>query len=136
MSDKAIPVEGRVDGVTESDAARLSVVALRGNTLVSTSRLRPDGSYLLNLPSAAAREPSAFQLQLAVLPGTASAHPDRVPAAPRVGLTAEALEGKQPVRAPRLAVSAELLDKWSVFWPEWCVSGTVVGPNGCPAPAA
>jgi hypothetical protein len=136
MSDKAIPVEGRVDGVSDADAARLSVVALRGNTLVTTSRLRPDGSYLLNLPSAAAREPSAFQLQLAVLPSTAAEHPDRVPAAPRVGLTSDVLAGKQPVKAPRLEVNSALIDEWSVFWREWCVSGTVVGPNGCPAPAA
>jgi hypothetical protein len=136
MSDKAIPVEGRVGGVTEPDAARLSVVALRGNAVVTTSLLRPDGSYLLNLPSAAAREPSAYQLQLAVLPSTAAAHPDRVPAAPRVGLTADALAGKQPVKAPGLEVSSALIDEWSVFWREWCVSGTVVGPDGCPAPAA
>jgi hypothetical protein len=136
MSDKAIPVKGRVDGVTESDAARLSVVALRGNTVVTTSRVRPDGSYLLNLPSAAAREPAAFQLQVAVLPSTAAASPDRVPAAPRVGLTADVLAGKHRAEAPRLVVSPALIDEWSVFWREWCVSGTVVGPNGCPAPAA
>jgi hypothetical protein len=136
MSDRAIPIEGRVQGVTESDAARLSVVAVRGNTVVTTSRLRPDGSYLLNLPTAAAREPNAFQLQVAVLPSTAAAHPDRVPSAPRAGLTADELAGKQRVEAPSLEVSSALIDEWSEFWREWCVSGTVVGPDGCPAPAA
>jgi hypothetical protein len=136
MSDKPIPIAGEVGGISETDAARLSVVALRGNAVLATSQLRPDGSYRLNLPPAAAREESAFSLQLAVLPSTAAAHPDRVADAPRVTVEPSALEGDRPVRAPRLALTPALIDGWAIFWREWCVSGTVVGPDGCPAPAA
>jgi hypothetical protein len=136
MSERPIPIVGQVGDISETDAARLSVVALRGNTVLATAQLRPDGSYRLNLPPAAAREESAFALQLAVLPSTAAAHPDRVADAPRVTVAPEALEGDHPVQAPRLALDPALIDGWAIFWPEWCVSGKVVGPDGCPAPAA
>ncbi len=136
MSEKPIPIAGEVGDISETDAARLSVVALRGNTVLATAQVRPDGSYLLNLPRAAVREESAFALQVAVLPSTAAAHPDRVADAPRVTVEPGALEGEHPVRAPRLALNPALIDGWAIFWPEWCVSGTVTGPDGCPAPAA
>lgn len=108
-------------------------MALRGNAVLATAALRPDGSYLLNLPAAAAREESAFALQLAVLPSTAAAQPDRVADAPRVTV---ALKGDHPVQAPRLVLDPALMKGWVIFWREWCVSGTVVGPDGCPAPVA
>ena len=136
MSDKPIPIAGEVGDISETDTARLSVVALRGNVVLATAQLRPDGSYRLNLPRAAAREESAFALQLAVLPSTAAAHPDRVADAPRVTVEPGALEGGHPVQAPRLDLSPALIDGWAIFWREWCVSGTVTGPDGCPAPAA
>jgi len=136
MSERPVPVVGEVVDISETDAARLSVVALRGNTVLATAQLRPDGSYRLNLPRAAAREESAFALQLAVLPSTAAAHPDRVADAPRVTVAPEAHEGDHPVQAPRLALDPALIDGWAIFWREWCVSGTVTGPDGCPAPAA
>ena len=136
MSDNFIPIAGNVNGVTSTDAARLSVVAIRGNTVFATSQLHPDGSYRLNLPRAAAEAASAFALQLAVLPTTAAAHPDRVANAPRAAITRDALAGEHPIQAPSLTLNPTLIDGWSIFWREWCVSGTVVGPDGCPAPAA
>lgn len=136
MSEKPIPIVGEVGDISAADAARLSVVALRGNTVLATAALRPDGSYRLNLPAAAAREESAFALQLAVLPSTAVARPDRVADAPRVTVEPGAREGDHPVQAPRLALNPALIDGWAIFWREWCVSGKVTGPDGCPAPAA
>jgi hypothetical protein len=136
MSTKPIPLKGKVGGIAAADAARLSVVALRGNSVLATSTLRADGSYQMNLPRDAAHAVNAFALQLAVLPTTAAAAPARVAGAPRVTLKREALEAKHPIIAPALTLNPELLEEWSIFWREWCVSGTVVGPNGCPAPAA
>ncbi|MEO8926076.1 MAG: carboxypeptidase-like regulatory domain-containing protein [Caulobacteraceae bacterium] len=136
MSHKPIPIAGHVGGVGETDAARLSIVALRGDTVIATTRPRPDGGYTLNLPHEAVHADSAFALQLAVLPSTAAAHPGKVTDAPRATIKREALKGEHPIEAPPLSLDAGLLDKWAIFWPEWCVSGTVVGPNGCPAPAA
>ena len=135
MSEQVIPIAGQVDGITETDAARLSVVALHGNTVLGTARLRPDGSYHLILPHAAAHEPSGYSLQLAVLPSTAAAHPDHVTDAPRVTIERDDLEDRL-VKAPSLALNPDLIDGWSIFWREWCVSGTVVGSDGCPAPGA
>ena len=136
MPQKPIPVLGKIGGVSETDALRLSVVALRGNTVLATAPLRSDGSYRLNLPHAAAHAESPYALQLAVLPSTAAAHPNRVANAPRVTIKHDAIGGQHPIEAPRLTVDLALIEAWSIFWREWCVSGTVVGPDGCPAPAA
>lgn len=136
MLNKPIAIAGKVRGVSESDAARLSAVALRGDTVLATSPVRPNGSYSLNVPHEAAHAPSGFSLQVAVLPVTAAASPKSVAGAPRVTISRTALSGAHPIQAAQLALTPELIDGWRIFWPEWCVSGTVVGPDGCPAPAA
>lgn len=133
---KPIPVTGKVGGITEVDAARLSVVALRGNQVLATAPLQADGSYRLSLPHATLHTPSAYALQVALLPSTAAAHPERVANAPRASIARDLLQGGHTVHAPALALDAALIDEWAVFWREWCVSGTVAGPDGCPAPAA
>jgi hypothetical protein len=132
----SIPITGEVGGISETDAARLSVVAVVGNTVLATAQLRPDGRYRLNVPAEAARAESAFALQVAVLPGTAAAAPDRVADAPRVTISPADLAGDEAIAAPDLAVDPALIDRWAIFWREWCVSGTVLGPDGCPAPGA
>jgi hypothetical protein len=136
QGNRPIPFTGVVSGLSETDAVRLVVVALCANVVLATAQLRPNGSYLLNVPRADADAESAYALQLAVLPSTAAAHPDQVANAPRVTIQRNALEGRHPVNAPPLALNPALVDGWSIFWREWCVSGTVVGPDGCPAPAA
>jgi hypothetical protein len=133
---KPIPVTGKVEGISETDAARLAVVALRGEAVLATASLRPDGAYRLNLPREAAHAASPYALRLAVVPATAAKVPGKVSGAPTVTIPREGLSGGHPVEAPGLALTADLIDAWSIFWREWCVSGTVVGPGGCPAPAA
>ena len=136
MPGNSIPITGEVGGISETDAARLSVVAVVGNTVLATAQLRPDGGYRLNVPAEAARAESAFALQIAVLPSIAAAAPERVADAPRVTISPAALTGDHPIAAPDLALNHALIDGWQIFWREWCVSGTVVGPDDCPAPGA
>ncbi len=135
-AEKPIPIVGRVTGVSEADAARLSVVALRGGAVLASAGLRPDGAYRLNLPHHAAHADSPYALQLSVLPTTAAAHPAKVGGAPVVKLDRESVRGPHPIEGPQLALTAAQIDAWSIFWREWCVSGAVVGPDGCPAPAS
>ena len=111
MPGNSIPITGEVGGISETDAARLSVVAVVGNTVLATAQLRPDGSYRLNVPAEAARAESAFSLQVAVLPSTAAAAPDRVADAPRVTISPAALAGDDPIAAPDLALDPALIDR-------------------------
>jgi hypothetical protein len=136
MSDRPISITGKIGGITETDSARLSAVALRANTVLATAQVRADGSYQLNVPAKVALGDSAYALQVAVLPITAAANPNRVPDAPRASIARPAIDAKGPVHAPSLNLSPALIDSWGIFWREWCVSGTIVGPNGCPVPAA
>lgn len=136
MPGNYIPITGAVSGISETDAARLSAVAVVANTVLATAQLRPDGSYRLNVPAAAGRAQSAFALQVAVVPSTAATAPGRVADAPRVTISPARLSGDDPIEAPGLTVDRALIEGWLIFWREWCVSGTVVGPDGCPAPGA
>jgi hypothetical protein len=136
LEKQPIQIVGKVGGASTTDIPRLAVVALRANKVLASGSLRPDGGYRLNVPHAAALAESAYALQIAVLPGTAAAHPDQVADAPRVTIRREVLRGAHPIEAPHLALHPALIEKWSIFWQEWCVSGMVVGPDGCPAPAA
>src|SRR3984957_3524869 len=101
MPGNSIPITGEVGGISETDAARLSVVAVVGNTVLATAQLRPDGGYRLNVPPGAARAESAFALQIAVLPSTAAAAPERVADAPRVTISPAALAADHPPAIPR-----------------------------------
>jgi hypothetical protein len=136
MLNKSIAIAGKVRGISEADATKLSAVALRGDTVLASSQVRPNGSYSLSVSSEAAHAESGFALQVAILPATAASSPKSVANAPRATIAREKLSGDRPIEAPHLAMTAELLDGWRIFWPEWCVSGTVVGPDGCPVPAA
>jgi len=135
MTEKPIVVTGTVEGAG-ADAKNLNVVALRGDTVLARTTLRDDGRYRLALPAHAARAASAYALHLAAVPATAVDHVTRVPNVPRVTLEHEALRQTE-ITAPHIAVSEQLLKSWGiVFWPEWCVSGTLVGSDGCPVPNA
>jgi hypothetical protein len=135
MTEKPIVVTGTVKGAGAADARRLSVVALRGNTVLARTALRDNGSYRLTLPAHAARAAGPYALHVVVVPITAVDHVDRVPNTPRVPLARDALNESE-ITAPHLTVTEKLFVDWAIFWQEWCVSGTVVGPDGCPAPAA
>jgi hypothetical protein len=130
-----IAFTGRIGGVAVADTARLSVVALRGNTVLATAPLGSDGSYRISLPRGGGK-PRNGALQLALLPSIAAAYPDRVSNAPRAALHVGPAADDAPLAGPSLAVDHRLMDEWSVFWREWQVRGTLTGPDGCPAPGA
>jgi hypothetical protein len=135
MAGKSIILTGAVKGAKSIDAARLNVVALRGDEVLARATPRTGGAYRLTVGAEAARAESAYALQVAVVPSTVGDHIDKVANAPRVALARNKLD-RDEVEAPAISLNEALLRDWEIYWPEWCVSGVLDGPTGCPAPGA
>ena len=132
-----ITITGKVTGVTESDAGRLTAYILLCNDILAQGPLLPDGTYRLNLDSAAVTAKSAYRLQLVVAPSGASRRMSQLPNLKRVDLKRDTLEkAKGTFHAHEIKLSPEVLKVWWQWCPLYCVSGALNGPDGCAAPGA
>src|SRR5580698_992931 len=137
MASTTISITGEVTNVAESDAQRLAAFVLRCNHVIISAPVLADGTFRLNLSRAIVTAESPYGLTLAIAPATAGAHLDHLPNVPKVALKRKDLDkAEQEYQAPAIAVSADVLKLWWTWCRWFCVSGTVVGPNGCPVPGA
>jgi hypothetical protein len=137
VASTSIFIIGEVTKVAEQDAQRLAVFVHRCNQVIASTPLQSNGTYRLPLARAAVSAESAYGLTLTVAPATASAHFDHLPNLPSVPLKRADLEkAEKEFRAPAISISADVLKLWWTWCRWFCVSGTVVGPNGCVVPGA
>ncbi len=137
MASTAINIIGNVANVAEADAQRLAAFVLRCNQIIISTPILADGSFRLTLSRATVRSESAYGLTLAVAPATAGTHLEHLPSIPKVALKRQELEKvEKEYRVPAISISSEILKLWWTWCRWYCVSGTVVGPDGCPVPAA
>jgi hypothetical protein len=136
MASQNITVTGKVAKVSAQDAARLAVFVVRCNQVLTKALVQADGSYRLNLARAALKAKSTHGLSLALAPATAGDHLDHLPEVPRFALDIKKLDDLDEYRAPEFSVSEAILNIWWLWCRWYCVSGRVVGPDGCAAPGA
>ncbi len=134
MSSKNITVTGKVMKVTAQDAGRLAVYVLRCNQILGKGLVQADGSYRLNLARAALAAKSDYGLSLALAPASAGDHIEHLPELHRIALEREHLERADEFKGPNLTVSEATLRIWWLWCRWFCVTGKVVGPDGCAAP--
>jgi hypothetical protein len=98
-----------------------------------------DGSFSVALSRQAVLAEVAGGLEILVGPGGMKQHLARVPNLARLPIdraTLEKAERSLKVPTDKLELSEEVLWLW-LQWCRWyCVSGVVVGPDGCPVPGA
>jgi len=64
-------------------------------------------------------------------------HLEHLPNIPKIALKRQELEkAEKEYRIAAISISSEVLKLWWTWCRWYCVSGTVVGPDGCPVPAA
>jgi hypothetical protein len=135
---KIITVTGKVSKLKESDGKRLAVYILRCNDILAQGLVQADESYRINLSRAAVSAKSAYGLSLSVAPAGAREHVAHLPNVPKIALDRGHLEKAE--KEYRISKDIELSEAVLNIWWEWCrwycVSGTVAGPDGCPAPGA
>ena len=139
MASKKVALTGVVRSVKADDAARLAVYLVRGTDILAQSNLNQDGSFRVDVAREAASQPSNYGLEAVVGPAGMSGHLTQVPQLLRVPVNkAELAKAESSVKLAndKLAVNPGLLEIWWRWCRRYCVSGTVVGPNGCPVPGA
>ncbi|MGF6696976.1 hypothetical protein OKW38_001588 [Paraburkholderia sp. MM5496-R1] len=137
MSSTAVTVTGQVAKLSESDAERLAAYVLRCGVIIITSPLRSDGSFSVAVPRAEIDSDSPYGLSVAIAPASAGAHLSHLPSVPTQALNRQALkESKGEIRVAEFAISDEILKVWWLWCRWYCVSGTVIGPDGCAVPGA
>jgi hypothetical protein len=137
MASTAITIKGNVANISQPDAQRLAAFVLRCNHIIVSAALQADGSFRLSLPRATVQEQSAYGLTLVVAPATAGSHLDHLPSVSRIALSRKDLEkSEKEYQVAALTIPAEVLKLWWTWCRWYCVSGTVVGPDGCAVPGA
>jgi hypothetical protein len=137
MASPSIVIKGKISKIAESDAQRLNAFILRCYRIIVSVPIQADGTFRLSLPRTTIQEESAYGFTLAVAPATASAHLDHLPNVPMIALKRQDLEKTESeYQAPAISLSAEVLKLWWTWCRWYCVSGTLVGPDGCAVPGA
>ena len=137
MSPNAVTVTGQVTKLAESDAERLAAFILRCGRVITHVPLRADGSFRADIPRAEIESDSAYGLSVAIAPASAAAHLDHLPNVPSQALKREELrKSKAELKVPAFKISDEVLKIWWLWCRWYCVSGTLIGPDGCAVPGA
>jgi hypothetical protein len=139
MPSRMIALIGTLPNLKEADAKRLAVYVVRGNEVLAQGAVQADGSFRFNLARAMVSAKGIYGLSLAVAPAGLGDHVEHMPNVPRVLLSREHMEKAEKeyrVSVEKLQISDAVLKIWWNWCRLYCVSGTVVGPNGCPVPAA
>ncbi len=137
MASTSIVITGKVANVAESDAQRLAAFVARCNHIIISAPILADGTFRLALSRATVKEENAYGLTLAIAPATAGAHLDHLPNVSRIALKRHDLEkAEKEYHVPAISISAEVLKLWWTWCRWYCLTGTVVGPDGCPVPGA
>ena len=137
MASNMISITGKITKVNEADAQRLGAFILLCNEVLATAPVLADGTYRLNLSRAAALAKSSYAVTLAIAPASAAKHLEHFPNLPKVALKRTDLEkADKEFRTPEISISQEVLKVWWLWCRWYCVSGTVLGQDGCAAPGA
>jgi hypothetical protein len=134
-----IALTGSIDGLAAEDARRLAVYVVRCERVLAAAALDESGRVRFAVSRQAVEAPSAYALELVVGPGPAGQRLPSVSGLRRLALDekavlAAATSYELPLR--ELQLSAEVLHAWWLWCAWYCVSGTLVGQNGCPVPGA
>jgi hypothetical protein len=137
MASTSITILGEVTNVAAPDAQRLAAFVLRCNKVLTSVAIGADGTFRLPLARAAITAKSAYGLTLAVAPATAGGHLEHLPNVPKVAMKRQDLErAEKEYHVAPISISADVLKLWWTWCRWYCVSGTVVGPDGCAVPGA
>src|SRR6266851_716126 len=139
MHSTSIVLFGTLPKLKEADAKRLAAYILRGREVLAKGPVQADGGFQINLTRAAASAKNVYGLSLAIAPASLGDHLDHMTNVPQVPINREHLEkAEKEYRLPaeKLQISDAVLKLWWSWCSPYCVSGTFIGPNGCPVPAA
>jgi hypothetical protein len=139
MPPEVVLLTGQLPKVKAEDARRLAVYLTRGGEILSQQPLDPSGAVRVALAREIAETDSAYALELVVGPAGMRDRLGDAPNLQRVSIDAAKLRGaKQELELSlgKVKLSEAILEPWWLWCRWYCVSGQVIGSNGCPVPYA
>ena len=133
-----ITLRGRLPDTQPEDTAGLSVYLVRGTDVLAEVPVGEDGQFALGVDRQALGKSEA-RVELVVAPAGLSDRLDAVEQAQRLPLDqAQLQKAEREFQVPTkgLTISPAIRKIWGLHCRRYTVSGTVTGPNGCPAPHA
>ena len=139
MLTRSVALHGAIPKVKSEDAVRMAAYVVNGSAILASAPVDAGGKFRVSLSRSAAQAESAYALELVVGPAGMEKELDHVPGMPRVRLERAQIakaEREVAVANKGLAINEELLPIWWRWCYPYCVSGTLVAPDGCPVPGA
>lgn len=139
MQSKSIALTGALSKLKGEDASRLSAYAVSGSTILASANLDEDGKFKVSLPRQAAAAESQFALNVVIGPQGMTKTLEHVPNLVRIPVDrAQILKSERDfaVSTKGVTISDENLGIWWRWCYPYCVSGQLVGKDGCPVPGA
>ncbi len=139
MPSAVIKFTGTLAKINPDYLRCIYIYLVRGPEVLAQTSVQEDGSFSLALSRHAALAAGGQSLQAVVGPAGMDKHLDHLPHLHRLPIKRAHLEKTETeYRIPTegLKLSEEVLKLWWTWCRWYCVSGNVVGPDGCPVPGA
>jgi hypothetical protein len=138
MSSKVMTLSGKLPQVAKEEAGRISAYLVSGDQLLSEATVQPNGSVQFHVASSVLE--GTGNLRTVVGPAGLSEHA----LIDNSGLPAVAIDRKKvdkekstlEISLSKIELNKEIIEAWWLWCRQYCVNGTVVGPDGCIVPGA
>ncbi len=133
-----VTVSGVLPKLKPEDAKRIGVFLVRGKEILAQSALDDKGAFRISIYRQAIELKSAYPVETVVGPLAMGKNFDSSRKLPTIPVDPSKIDAKKELvlSAASLDLSDDILRPWWLWCRNYCVSGTVVGANGCPVPGA
>jgi len=135
----AVTISGMLPKLNPDDARRIGVFLVRGKEILAQSAVDEKGAFRFTVYRQSLALKSAYAVQAVVGPLAMGKNFDSSKKLPTMAIDLTKLDtakNELVLSAAALDLSEQILAPWWLWCKNYCVSGTVVGPNGCPVPGA
>src|SRR6266568_3749775 len=129
---------GKIPNLKQEDASRLGVYVVRGSEILAQGEVSSEGAFRIPVARAFATADSNYGIEAVIGPAGMSGHLSQVPELLRIPINKAELAKTDILQlsTDRLVLNPDILGIWWRWCRLYCVSGTVIGPHGCPVPGA
>jgi hypothetical protein len=139
VASEVVLLTGKLAKLADDDASRVAVYLVRGDEILSSQQLDPSGALKMPVAAEAAVGEPTFGLELVVGPAGMRGTLGDAPELQRVPIEVEKLraaKGELKLSLEKVKLTKAILERWWLWCSWYCVSGQVIGRNGCPVPFA
>ena len=139
MAAQKVSIIGTIPNIKPDVSTRLAVYLVRGSEILAQSSISNEGAFRVDVARVAASPDNTTRLEAVIGPAGMSRHLSQVPELIRVPVNkAELSKAETAVKlvTEKVVINEAILSIWWRWCRLYCVTGTVIGPNGCPVPGA